>query len=120
MGVFTTANTEVYGRYIDDRVGITQMSLDELNQFIHFFSNFHPHLILFPARLLFVILNSFDYTGCVLIILTSLTRPMNYLTSSMLVSTLTLFFRMLSGRFHPTLTQRLFPPNSTPPLKEPN
>ncbi|BFZ15785.1 hypothetical protein BsWGS_18824 [Bradybaena similaris] len=33
---------EVYGRYIDDGVGITQMSLDELNQFIHFFSSFNP------------------------------------------------------------------------------
>lgn len=34
--------SEVYVRCIDAGLGLTQMSLEELNQFIHFFSNFNP------------------------------------------------------------------------------
>lgn len=34
--------SEVYVRCIDAGLGLTQMSLEELNQFIHFFSNYNP------------------------------------------------------------------------------
>ncbi|BFY98099.1 hypothetical protein BsWGS_01139 [Bradybaena similaris] len=53
--------TEVYWRYIDNGVGVTQMSLDELNQFIHFFSNFNlaikftSHISTKPANFLDII-----------------------------------------------------------------
>lgn len=111
---------EVYGRYTDDSIGVTQMFLDNLNQFIQFFSSFnlvikftsistksvhfletttvhykstnsHSYPIHCPARMQYPILNSSDYADYVLTIKISILRPTNYLTSSMFIITLNTF-----------------------------
>lgn len=68
----------------------------------------------FPARRLYLILNSSDYAGCDRIIQISAIQPMIYLTSSMLAIVLNLFSRNLSDRYHPRPSNRLVPPNPTP------